>query len=481
MSTHSGPSPTAPMSAVRNTAGQGKEISQGNPNGPASDAALREYYDNHYNSLLSILAEKMHQEKLQQAKLKAVKARLNFEEVLQHSESGTLSRIRDLRKRLRSKRTNSRKDTESRYQSSHSRRIEPASKKHHSRKASTRKTKVLSESEDSAGGHWKSRSKKQRSSIEDDNLSQSWTCYFKSPISKMFDERAKVEWKAGKLEQEAEYAFKQMKQLITIIPTFTTPEEKEELIVYLAAAKEAVSAVLMTEREAKQMAIYFVSRALRGPEVNYTSMEKLVLALVHASKHFIVERPEEDSPDTPMEVEEELPEPWILFTDGSGAGLILTNPEREEFTYALRFMFEATNNEAEYEALIAGLRIAEEMGVKNLQENVDFRLVANQVNGTYIAKEADKIRYLEKARTLTNGFIMFSIKEVPTSENKKACTSFAHLRKQVLVEELREKLINELEVLKVIEEKGDTWMTPIYEYLTEESLPAEVKKARAAR
>ncbi|GJZ79280.1 reverse transcriptase domain-containing protein, partial [Tanacetum coccineum] len=60
--------------------------------------------------------------------------------------------------------------------------------------------------------------------------------------------------------------------------------EKEELIVYLAAAKETVSAVLMTEQEAKQMFIYFVSRALRGPEINYSSMEKLVLALVHASK-----------------------------------------------------------------------------------------------------------------------------------------------------------------------------------------------------
>ncbi|GKE55458.1 reverse transcriptase domain-containing protein, partial [Tanacetum coccineum] len=169
--------------------------------------------------------------------------------------------------------------------------------------------------------------------------------------------------------EEAESAFKQMKQLIAELPTLTAPEEKEDLIVYLAAAKEAVSAVLMTKREAKQMPIYFVSCALRGLEANYTSMEKLVLALVHAN--FIVERPEEDSSDAPMEVEEELPEPWILFTDGSscadgsGAGLILTNPEGAEFTYALRFRFETTNNEAEYKALIAGLRIAEEMGVKN--------------------------------------------------------------------------------------------------------------------
>ncbi|GKF32517.1 reverse transcriptase domain-containing protein [Tanacetum coccineum] len=64
----------------------------------------------------------------------------------------------------------------------------------------------------------------------------------------------------------------------------TALEEQEELIIYLAASKEAVNAVLMTKREARQMSIYFVNRALRVPEVNYTSMEKLVLALVHASK-----------------------------------------------------------------------------------------------------------------------------------------------------------------------------------------------------
>ncbi|GJU03125.1 reverse transcriptase domain-containing protein [Tanacetum coccineum] len=184
---------------------------------------------------------------------------------------------------------------------------------------------------------------------------------------------------------EAEEAFKQMKQLIAELPMLVAPIEKEELIVYLAATKETVSVVLMTEREAKQMHVYFVSRALKGPEVNYTSMEKLVLALVPASKRlkrpkvsvkwqiladFIVERPEEESSDTLMGEGEELPEPWILFTDessctdGSGVGLILTNLEGIEFTCALRFRFDATNNEEEYEALIAGLKIAEQIGTK---------------------------------------------------------------------------------------------------------------------
>ncbi|GJS26806.1 reverse transcriptase domain-containing protein [Tanacetum coccineum] len=332
----------------------------------------------------------------------------------------------------------------------------------------------------------------------------------------------------------------------------SAPEEQEELIVYLAASKEAVSAVLMTEREARQMPIYFVSRALRGPEINYTAMEKLVLALVHASKRlrryfqahpitvitdqpiknilsnpevagrmqkwsiqlgefgihyrprvsvkgqvladFIVERPEEEGQVDPAREEEPLPARWTLFTDGSscvdgcGAGVILTDPEGVEFTYALRFQFETTNNEAEYEALIAGLRIAEKMGVKNLEVNVDSKLVANQVNGTYIAKETDMIKYLEKVKALTNTFRAFSIKQVPRSKNKKAdalskmaSTSFAHLSKQVLVEELKEKSVNEREVLAVVEEEGDTWMTPIHEYLTDETLPAERKKARAIK
>nr|GEU37663.1 reverse transcriptase domain-containing protein [Tanacetum cinerariifolium] len=101
------PSPTAPTSVVRNMVGKGREISQGNLNGPASDATLREYCDKHYDQLLSILTDKMHQEKVQQEKLKAVKARLNFEEVSQHLESGTPSRKRDLGERLGSKRIRS--------------------------------------------------------------------------------------------------------------------------------------------------------------------------------------------------------------------------------------------------------------------------------------------------------------------------------------------------------------------------------------
>nr|GEV07519.1 reverse transcriptase domain-containing protein [Tanacetum cinerariifolium] len=83
---------------------------------------------------------------------------------------------------------------------------------------------------------------------------------------------------------EAEQAFKQMKQHLAKLPMLLAPKPKEELIRYLSASLRAISAVLMTERDTVQTPVYFVSRALQAPELNYTPMEKLVLALVCAAK-----------------------------------------------------------------------------------------------------------------------------------------------------------------------------------------------------
>ncbi|GKB13350.1 hypothetical protein Tco_0847273 [Tanacetum coccineum] len=209
MSTNEQTHLSQPTSAVRNTLGK-EQVSQ-DLSGPSSDAALREYCDRNYHQLLPIIAEKVHQEKVQQEKLKAIKACLNFEEVSQHSESGTPIGRRDLKKRLGSRRVrnvsgspeprrdrskssrkkdseretvfkrmkkgifhrlgdneksmsaysndsrrrsyhSSRGDTESCYRSSRSRE-EFASEKRHNKRASSRRMETLSESEGSAGGH----------------------------------------------------------------------------------------------------------------------------------------------------------------------------------------------------------------------------------------------------------------------------------------------------------------------------------------
>ncbi|GJQ97173.1 reverse transcriptase domain-containing protein [Tanacetum coccineum] len=175
---------------------------------------------------------------------------------------------------------------------------------------------------------------------------------------------------------KAEQDFKQLKRHISELPMLVAPRPKEELTMYFSPSQGAVGAVLMTERDSIQTSVYFVSQALQGPELNYTPMEKLVLALVfmakrilsimlaehdityrprtsgkgHILEDFLVEKLEEASANTS---EKEAPqEPWTLFTDGSscidgsGAGLILTSPDGAEFTYALRFQFTASNNEA---------------------------------------------------------------------------------------------------------------------------------------
>ncbi|GJS38676.1 reverse transcriptase domain-containing protein [Tanacetum coccineum] len=199
--------------------------------------------------------------------------------------------------------------------------------------------------------------------------------------------------------------------------------------------------------------------------------------------------------ELPLLVAPKLKEELIVYlsasygaVNGSGAGLILTSPKGTKFTYALRFQFTTSKNEAEYEALIAGLRIAAQMGVRNVQVSVDSKLVANQVLGTYVAKEENMIKYLEKVKSLVSGFGNFSISQVPRGKNKIAdalskiaSTSFAHLSKQVLVEVLKEESIQEKEATTVVEEDRPTWMTPITEYRNNGTLPNDKKEAQKLR
>ncbi|GKC44813.1 reverse transcriptase domain-containing protein [Tanacetum coccineum] len=163
------------------------------------------------------------------------------------------------------------------------------------------------------------------------------------------------------------------------------------------------------------------------------------------------------------EVKRKEPKPenaWKLFTDGasssdgSGAGLVVVSPEGKEYTYALRFEFETTNNEAEYEALLAGLRIVKEMEIRELIIFVDSQLVANQVKGLFEARQPTIKQYLEKMIDLLS---------------------------EVLVEVIQNKSITEKGVADIVKEEGDNWRTPIREYLRSGSLLNDPQKARKLR
>ena len=92
---------------------------------------------------------------------------------------------------------------------------------------------------------------------------------------------------------------------------------------------------------------------------------------------------------------------WILHVDGSSnirgsvVGICLQSPSGEVIEQSFRLGFKASNNEAEYEAVVAGLRLAKALGVKQLKVLSDSQLVVNQVLGDYAARDSKMVAYLE--------------------------------------------------------------------------------------
>ena len=117
---------------------------------------------------------------------------------------------------------------------------------------------------------------------------------------------------------------------------------------------------------------------------------------------------------------------WKLSIDGasnpqgSGAGLILTSPEGIDIGYAFRFGFQASNNEVEYEAVIAGLNLSHSLEVDQLEVYSDSQLVVRQIEDTYKAKSGRMILYLQKVRDLLKKFVLVQVRHVPRAENSRA-------------------------------------------------------------
>jgi hypothetical protein len=82
----------------------------------------------------------------------------------------------------------------------------------------------------------------------------------------------------------------------------------------------------------------------------------------------------------------ERPEHWVMYFDGSlklegaGAGVLLISPTGEQLKYVLQIFWKVSNNEAVYEALLHGLRLAASLGIKRLLVYGDSAVVINQVN-----------------------------------------------------------------------------------------------------
>jgi len=117
---------------------------------------------------------------------------------------------------------------------------------------------------------------------------------------------------------------------------------------------------------------------------------------------------------------------WVLSVDGSsnqkagGAEVIFEGPSRLLIEQALRFAFKASNNQDEYDALIAGMVLAKELGAYILLLKSDSFLVTGQVRGEYQAKDLQIASYLWYVRILIAVFSTFDLVHVLREHNSRA-------------------------------------------------------------
>ncbi|GKV28094.1 hypothetical protein SLEP1_g37185 [Rubroshorea leprosula] len=121
------------------------------------------------------------------------------------------------------------------------------------------------------------------------------------------------------------------------------------------------------------------------------------------------------------------PEPsnWTLYVDGassskgSGAGALLIGPGGYRSEHALKFNFDATNNMAEYEALLLGLQLALELKISAIQIYSDSQLVVNQINSICEVVDPVMIKYVALVAELKCKFQKFCLSKIPRAENEQ--------------------------------------------------------------
>ncbi|GKV09019.1 hypothetical protein SLEP1_g20584 [Rubroshorea leprosula] len=205
----------------------------------------------------------------------------------------------------------------------------------------------------------------------------------------------------------------------------------------------------------------------------------------------------------PTAVKEKAPEHplWVLYVDGatnvegSGAGAVLLSPDGFRSEHALRFKFQTTNNAAEYEALIYGLKLAAELKVQSIQVFSDSQLVVLQVNGSCDIRDPQLGRYASVVNRLKSRFASFQIDKIPRADNQRAdelsklaSSQDINPQRSTIVEVLDAPSYTDFTVecqLLSTDPSTPTWTTPLMNYLQSGELPqdqsaAKVIKRRAA-
>ena len=119
---------------------------------------------------------------------------------------------------------------------------------------------------------------------------------------------------------------------------------------------------------------------------------------------------------------------YLLYVDGgargnpgpAGIGVVILDAGNKKVKEIYKYIGEATNNIAEYNALICGLEEALNLSARDIIVHMDSELIAKQLSGEYRVKNADLKELFEKAIEILKGFSSFEIKHIDRSKNKDA-------------------------------------------------------------
>ncbi|VFQ79467.1 unnamed protein product [Cuscuta campestris] len=364
------------------------------------------------------------------------------------------------------------------------------------------------------------------------------------PFFTVIKKRETFEW-----TQECQEAFEELKRYLASPPVLSKPEPGDVLILYLAIADCAISAVIVRKENGAQHPIYYVSKTLRDAELRYSRPEKAMLAVfwtakrlnpyfqahrivvltneplasltrspaasarmtkwvVFISQYSVEFRPRPSIKEqaladfqvectaremTRAQAETRVEDDWwvmsIDVSSGSrscGAGIVLVTPENFRIYYAIRFMFRASNNEAEYEPLINGLKILGKLGVSKVQVYSESGLVVGQITGEFEAKEERMKRYRDLSLEMLGRF-EFKLEHIPRAQNAEAdvlsklsAESLEYISKLATVEELETPSLNRDELLWVLADPPE-WLERLARYIEDGVAPKDPQEARVGQ
>ncbi|XP_057444480.1 uncharacterized protein LOC130736700 [Lotus japonicus] len=289
---------------------------------------------------------------------------------------------------------------------------------------------------------------------------------------KCLKKNAAFEWSL-----ECEEAFTRLKEMLSAPPVLSKPVQGLPLHLYFSVSDHAISSVLQKPDLSGRLVAWSMEMSKYG--LQYDKRGKVNAQTL---ADFVVE--------LTLEEGEKVSTQWILFVDGSsnyngsGAGDTLQGTGELVLEKSLRFQFKASNNQAEYDALIAELKLAIEVQINSLLVRTYSLLVANQVNMEFQVKELALIKYLERVRLLMSRLQEVVVEFVPRAQNQKedALAKLASTRKpgnnrSVIQEKLANPSI-EGELVASVDHQ-ETWMDPIVNILAGE--PSDVVKYSKAQ